>query len=162
VLYVLRHGIAEERRAGLADAKRALTDEGRDKLKGVLLRARAAGVECGVILSSPLVRARQTARIAADLLKCRRPMVETKALLPRASAEAAWAAIRTHGSEGPVLVAGHEPHLSTLIGYVLSAPNLKIDLKKAALVKIRFEQSLETPHGILEWILAPRLARGSG
>ncbi|MBV8904023.1 MAG: histidine phosphatase family protein, partial [Acidobacteriia bacterium] len=76
-LYLLRHGIAENGRPGLKDADRALTAEGKDKLKRVLVRARGAGVEPGVILSSPYRRALETAQIAAESLGYRGKIVQT-------------------------------------------------------------------------------------
>ena len=60
-IYLLRHGIAEEGKPGGRDADRALTAEGGVKLKSVLKRARAINVEPTIILTSPFLRARQTA-----------------------------------------------------------------------------------------------------
>ena len=59
-LYLLRHGIAEEEGVGVPDAQRALTDEGRRKLKQVLTTALDASVLPTLILSSPLKRTMQT------------------------------------------------------------------------------------------------------
>ena len=52
-IYLLRHAIAEDARPGMSDRERALTDEGRERLRRVLKRARAAGVVPSLILSSP-------------------------------------------------------------------------------------------------------------
>jgi phosphohistidine phosphatase len=160
VLYILRHAIAEDRRPGLADARRVLTDEGRDKLKRVLLRARSAGVELSLILTSPLLRARQSAEMAADVLKYGGTIVETKALAPQASVEETWTEIRRRASQGAILVCGHEPHLSKLVAHVLASPNLQVDMKKGALVRITFDRTSPQPQGTLEWMLSPKLSRG--
>jgi phosphohistidine phosphatase len=157
-LYILRHGIAEPRGGSKPDPERALTDDGRRKLRLVLERARAAKVAPSLILSSPYVRAMQTAEIAAGVLKYRGEIVQTKALLPNARVERLWAEIRSHGDERAILVAGHEPHLSRAVAYLLGVPELRLNLKKGALVHIAFESPDEQPHGVLSWILTPKLA----
>ncbi|MDP9170388.1 MAG: histidine phosphatase family protein, partial [Acidobacteriota bacterium] len=65
-IYLLRHGAADDGRPGSPDSARELTREGRRKTSEVLKMARNAGVAPAVILSSPYVRARQTAKIAAE------------------------------------------------------------------------------------------------
>src|ERR1700691_1047992 len=88
-IYILRHGIAEEAGAGGADAGRALTEAGREKLGRVLDRARAAGAAPSLILTSPYRRAVETARIAGQMLGCRK-IVETGVLVPEGSPEEVW------------------------------------------------------------------------
>ena len=155
ILYILRHGIADPKSLGLPDAKRALTSEGRAKVRSVLKRARQAGVAPAVILTSPLVRAVQTAELTADELKGTNEIVQTKALSPRATPEHTWEEIRKYADQGEVMVTGHEPHLHRLVAYVLGTPTLKLDLKKGGLVRVRFDKVTALPHGILEWILVP-------
>ena len=65
-IYLLRHGIAEDARPGHSDAKRALTKEGGERVAEVIKAARRAGAEPSLIVSSPFVRAVETARIAAE------------------------------------------------------------------------------------------------
>jgi phosphohistidine phosphatase len=158
VLYILRHAIAEQRQAGRADETRALTDEGRDKLRQVMKRARRAGVDPALILSSPLKRAVETAEVAAGILGYQGGIIETPSLSPKATVEQTWAAIREHAGSD-VMIVGHEPHLSHFVAYALAAPALKVDLKKSALVCVRFDRPGAKPHGTLECMLTPRLAR---
>ena len=70
-IYLLRHGLAEDQAPAGRDGDRRLTDEGRTKLHRVMARAHTAGVNPALILSSPLVRAMQTAEIAAQELRLR-------------------------------------------------------------------------------------------
>ena len=61
-----------------------------------------------------------------------------------------------------VLVVGHEPYLSSLIGEIISEANTSIIivLKKAGLAKIRItSQSAQTIHGELEWLLTPNIMK---
>ena len=84
-IYLLRHGIAEDAKPGQPDAERALTGEGRDKLRRVLKRARTADLEPSAILSSPYRRAVETAAVAAEVLGYKGEIARTRALEPEAS-----------------------------------------------------------------------------
>ncbi|MGH9662189.1 MAG: SixA phosphatase family protein, partial [Bryobacteraceae bacterium] len=95
-IYLLRHGIAEESTLALRDSERRLTPKGKTKLRDVLDRARRSGVKPTLILSSPLVRARETADIAAEILGCRDGIVETESLVPGSTPERVWSEIREH------------------------------------------------------------------
>jgi len=155
-IYVLRHGIAEDAGAGVPDSERALTDAGREKLRRVLDRARAAGVKPSLILTSPYRRALETAQMAGQVLGCGK-VVESQALVPGSTPEEIWDAIRERRREASLLLSGHEPLLGLTIAYLLGAPALQVDLKKAALVRVDQESFSGAPRGILKWMLTPRL-----
>ena len=157
-IYLLRHGIAEDSRAGLRDFDRALTSEGGEKLRRVLERARAAGAEPGAILSSPFRRALQTAQLAAEVLRYSGKIVQTRALTPDAPPAEAWGEIRDHGERPAILLASHEPLMSSLAAFLLDCPTLVVDMKKAALVRIDCEPSGAAPSGVLKWMLTPAVA----
>lgn len=157
-IYLLRHGIAEDGRAGQADADRELTDEGREKLRRVLKRARSADVALSLILTSPYRRAAETAAIAAEVLGYKNKLEETRALLPNASPEETWEEIRTRKDEKAILLASHEPLMSTLAAFLLACPALHVDMKKGGLMRIDFDHFGREPHGLLKWLLTPSLA----
>lgn len=157
-IYLLRHGIAEDGHAGQADADRGLTDEGREKLGRVLKRARSADVSPSLILSSPYRRAVETAEIAAEVLQYKGKTTETQALIPNASPQEAWEEIRARHGESAILLASHEPLMSTLAAFLLNSPALEVDMKKAALVRIDFDKLGREPRGVLKWMLTPALA----
>jgi phosphohistidine phosphatase len=154
-IYLLRHGIAEDARAGESDAERALTDDGRDKLRRVLKRARSADLDPAVILSSPYRRAVETAAIAVDVLGYKGEVVRTKALTPEASPFDTWEEIRDRKEERSVLLASHEPLMSSLAAFLLDSPAMMVDMKKAALVRIDCDRIGPKPRGILKWMLTP-------
>ncbi len=160
-LYLLRHGIAEDPTAGQSDSARALTPEGRKKLRAVLKTALGADVSPSLILTSPYKRAVETAQLAAVILKYKGPLVKSEALAPSAKPEAAWEEIRLHASEAQLLLAGHDPLFSDLAAYLLGFPGLRIDFKKGALMRIDFDRFGAEPRGTLRWFLAPKLA-GAG
>ena len=155
-IYVLRHGIAEDAPSGGPDADRALTQEGKRKLRGVLENARRAGIHPDVILTSPLKRAVETAEIAASVLGAKFDLVRTNTLVPSSSPERVWKEIRSRKAEA-VLLAGHEPLLSMLVAFLLACPALQVRMKKAALVSIEVESDAAQPHGVLVWMLTPKL-----
>src|SRR5437764_10345969 len=125
-LYLLRHGIAEDAGPGVTDSARALTPEGREKLTTVLSRAREAEVKPSLILSSPYLRAMQTAKIAARELGVTQDIQAASSLVPHGTPETVWAELRDHTDDPAILLAGHEPLLSTLIAWLLNAPSLRI------------------------------------
>ncbi len=157
-IYLLRHGIAEEPRADKRDADRALTSEGKKKLREILKLARASGVRPGAILSSPLRRALETAAVAASVLGSGGDPLTCRALLPGCRPEEVWDELRAHKDAGQILLAGHEPQFGRLAAYLLAAPSLQIDVKKGSLIRIDVDQSGPQPRGVLKWMLVPRLA----
>jgi len=156
-IYLLRHGIAEDGKPGRPDSERALTDEGRTRLRRVLRRARSADVAPTLILSSPYRRAVETAEVAADVFRYAGDMVRSKAFVPEASAEQAWEEIRLYSGESAILVSSHEPLMSATAAYLLGCTGLQLDMKKAALVRIDVERFGEAPRGILKWMITPGL-----
>lgn len=157
-IYLLRHAIAEDAKPGGSDAERALTDTGRQKLQDVLRRCCTAQVSPSLILTSPYVRAVQTAELAAETLGYKKKLVRTDALLPMSSPQQAWEEIRLHKNESQILLAGHEPMLSRCVCYLLGAPTLRVELKKAGTVRVTIDHFGAEPAGILCWMLTPKLA----
>src|SRR5579884_3524397 len=158
-IYLLRHGIAEEAAAGDPDADRALTSEGKEKLRAVLDAAADAGVRPDLIITSPYRRAVQTAEIAADALRCKGDLLQSPALTPDSEPRQVWDEIRLHRDTASLLLAGHEPLFSRVFAYLLGAPSLQVDFKKGALARIDINAFGPQPHGALKWLLTPKLVR---
>lgn len=155
---ILRHGTAEDRAPGKSDEERQLTKEGKHELRAVLRVANKAGIAPGLILTSPLVRAMETARIAEEELKCKQ-VVQTKALLPSVAPPEIWREIRSQRGVKEIMLVGHEPQLSRIAAFLLESP-LMIDLKKGALLRLRVSDQQGPPRGVLKALLTPRLAGG--
>jgi len=156
-IYLLRHGIAEDGQPGRPDSARALTDEGRVRLRRVLKRARSADVNPSLILSSPYRRALETAEVAVEVLRYNGDIEKSRAFVPESRPKEAWDEIRAHSSEDAILIASHEPLMSTLTAYLLACPTLQVDMKKAALLRIDVDRLGAEPHGMLKWMLTPGL-----
>jgi phosphohistidine phosphatase len=158
LVYLLRHGIAEDARLGKTDAERELTAEGRRKLRETLRAAAQAQVKPSLMLTSPLVRALQTAEIAREILHYRGDVLRTKSLLPNARPEQVWDEIRVHQDEAELMLVGHEPLFSQLAGYLLASPEIRIDFKKGAILRVDFESVGLKPNGVLRWFMTAKLA----
>ena len=158
-IYLLRHGIAEEKSASGHDADRRLTDEGRQKLRKVLECAHAAGVSPSLILSSPLRRALETAEIAARELGYEGKIARTDALVPGATPHDLWQELRQHTDETSVLLTGHDPLFSSVVPYLLGSSHHMVHFRKGALIRIDVDSTGSEPHGILEWMITPAIAR---
>ena len=156
-LYLLRHGIAQDQRPGEPDSSRPLTAEGQKKLASVLRRAYESGAEPSLILCSPYLRAVQTARAAAEIFHCEGEVIQTKCLTPDGIPQHIWNEIREYRSEPAILLASHEPVLSQLVAYVLGSLTLRVEMKKATMVRIDVDGARSQPHGILRWMLTPAL-----
>jgi phosphohistidine phosphatase len=156
-LYILRHGIAEDGNPGQKDSERALTDEGRKKLHEVMRVVHRAGVAPALMVSSPYLRAVQTAEIAMEVLRYNGTLLQTPVLIPPSEPETVWQEVRTHRDAPSIMLVGHEPLLSQVIGYVLGARSLQVDLKKAAVVRVDVESFGQQPRGVLKWMLVPKL-----
>jgi len=148
-IYLLRHGIAED---GYPDAQRALTAEGKEKLRRVLKRS---GATPSLILSSPYRRAMETAAIAAEVLGYGGEIERAESLTPDGSPSGVWEEVRARKDEDAILLASHEPLLSATVAHFLGSPGVHVDMKKAALVRIDVDRFGPQPLGVLKWMLVP-------
>lgn len=115
-LYLLRHGIAQEAyQWDGSDSARPLTGEGQTKTRAVLkaLRKKHA-IELDAIWTSPYVRAKQTAAIAAEVLEA--PVLECPPLAVGASVEAVASFMKKHPAPERLMLVGHEPSMGEMLG----------------------------------------------
>ena len=158
-LYIIRHAIAvDEGTPGYeSDSERPLTDKGRKKMRQIAKGLRSLGVEFDLILSSPYVRARETAEILADVFKMKKKITFTENLIPQGNPELLIGEINEKYSVESLALVGHEPHLSTLVG-ILIADHAKPDitLKKGGVCYLSADDLHHQDHrAALEWLLTP-------
>jgi phosphohistidine phosphatase len=134
------------------DDLRPLTKKGRRQAErlGAFLEAHA--VRPDVIVSSPLVRAQQTAEIVAATLGMSFRIDARVA--PGFGRRELWALLDELGAREPMLV-GHDPDLSSLVSYLVDAAG--IDMKKGALATIDLGTRLSDGDGDLRWLVPPEL-----
>ncbi len=159
-IFILRHGDAEPR-GRVPEADRQLTPKGKRDVERVVKLALGKKLSPELILTSPYRRAVETAEIVRGLLPGKIRLIETPSLLPEARPEETWKELRSFAKTKQILIAGHEPHLSHLVAYLLGTPSLDLDLKKGALVRISLQSVTPEPRGQLKWIVTPALTGGS-
>ncbi len=159
-IYILRHGIAIERGASgyKTDADRPLTAEGERKLRLVARAIKAMELDFDVLLSSPYLRARQTAEVVAAALALRKELDFTDSLAPNGSTRRLVALLGgLVPPPGDILLVGHEPYLSGLISLLVSGrESFAVVLRKGGLGKLSVESLRHGRCAALEWLLTPR------
>ena len=159
-IYLIRHGLAEERGAAWPDDdKRPLTDVGRARFKKSMRGLAAVGVRFDVILTSPLVRTRQTAEIAASVFTTRPRIVTVESLAPGGSYQAVLADLHEQSRVSRIALVGHEPDLGELAAR-LAGSRRAWEFKKGAACRIDILTLPPGGPGTLRWFLTPRMMRG--
>jgi phosphohistidine phosphatase len=163
MLYVLRHGVAEDVSPDGDDASRRLTPAGRRKMRAAAAGMRAIGLAFDVILTSPFARAAETAAIVADVLGGDPSPDEFPALEQGVAPADTVRALQSVARQEHVLIVGHEPGLSALVSLVLtgSPDGMRLLLKKGGLVALEME-SPGRAGATLRWMLTPRQLRRLG
>jgi len=162
----MRHGLAVARgTAGFKDdALRPLTPKGRRQLRKIAAAIAGLDLRCDQILSSPLVRAKQTAEIVAAGLKLKKQLKFSNALAPAGSPAVLFRQLsRLKPSPSRLLLVGHEPDLSRLISRLLTGGlELQLDFKKGGLCKLEVETLRDGKYAKLVWLLTPKQLRSIG
>jgi phosphohistidine phosphatase len=157
--YLVRHGIAAEREEYTEDAVRPLTGEGKQKTKQVAQQLFNLGLRCDLILTSPLVRARQT----ADILKAKglsSQLEESTALSPEGDFYSWLSWFEEWQNQGgtKLVLVGHEPNLgewTEILVWGEAKGNLVV--KKAGVMGVQLPES-GSPIGrsSLFWLTPPK------
>jgi phosphohistidine phosphatase len=159
-LYILRHGIAlPHGTPGVADDDRPLTPEGEARMREVGEGLSRLDLKIERIVTSPLPRARSTADIVADPLKLR-GSIEEADVLRSGTGPAAIREWLNRRPEARLMIVGHNPSLSDLIGLlVLDDPDAKVvDLKKGGVGALVHDGNTGG-HYQIEWVATPGLLR---
>ncbi len=162
-LILVRHGPAQEReefaKTGQADSLRPLTPKGmeRTRLASASLAKLLGPVD--YLITSPYVRAAQTADILAQSLTVQQHL-KSEHLAPESDPAHQIGWLKAAGFSGIVVVVGHEPNLSEWIAWLLCphAPVL-VEMKKGAACALHFSEGLDQSQAQLLWLLTqPQLA----
>lgn len=167
-IIVIRHGIAldadEARTMGLSDAERPLTPTGMQRTRAAAagLRATLDGLGIDHIITSPLVRAVQTAEILAGYLDDP-TLEEADALAPPVDMQALDAFLHTHFGDRRLLLVGHEPDLANWVCWGLTRRRDRLmAFKKAGAALLEFPGPPEGGTGTLRWLLTAQQLRALG
>lgn len=163
-LYIVRHGIAIDREDPKCppDPERYLTEEGVAKTKEVAKGVAALGAVADLLVSSPYVRAVQTAEIFAGALDYSKQKIRrTDLLLPGAEISMLFRELARDKQSSTVFLFGHAPHLDEVIATAVGSKHHLTSLKKAGVVLIEMKR-VSPPSGQILWLGTPKLLRKAG
>ena len=155
-LYLIRHAIAEEENASGEDSQRELTDKGAKKMRLIAKGLRTLGIEFDRVLTSPYIRAQQTAEILADVFKMKKSVSVSENLTPMGDPDLLLAEINENYTVNSLAIVGHEPYLSTLVS-LLTADGAPVEMtfKKGGICYLSTDDLHHTRKATLEWLLTP-------
>ena len=160
LLYLVRHGIAEEPSPQKDDAERALTSEGKRRMKEIARGLHALGAAPTLVLTSPLRRAHETAEILRAMVAAEARFAVFEPLDNAHRPEDIVAGIPP-AKHREIALVGHQPSLGELASYLLTgSPGLvPLAFKKGAVAAISVHALPPRSPGTLEWFLTPRQLR---
>jgi len=151
-LFILRHGDAEA--VANSDSERKLTQRGREETQKVALWLEKKNPKIEIILSSPYIRARQTALIVAEELKLTNFLKYLEALTPEKTPEDVLGVLKDI-PQNNVLIVGHLPLFGYLISALVSGEDQKeVTVKKSGLSLIELPE-IKYGAGQLMWMVTP-------
>ncbi|MEO5579269.1 MAG: histidine phosphatase family protein [Gemmatimonadaceae bacterium] len=162
-LLVIRHAIAMDReefaKTGQPDDMRPLTRGGTAKMEANAKGLRREIGELDQLATSPLTRALQTAKIVSDVFGIGGAEV-TDSLMPDAPPEDFEKWCDTIGQADIVAIVGHEPHLSSLVTWLLTGHSeSRLRIRKGGACLIEFESQPRRDSGTLNWLSTPAQLR---
>ena len=159
-LYIVRHAIAVERGASGydEDSQRPLTDAGRKKMKKIVKGIHQLDMELDVILSSPYVRARDTAMILANEFDMKKNVAFSDNLIPPGNFESLIKELHDKYDVSDLALVGHEPMLSSLVSWLTTGnTQMKVTLKKGGVAYLLADNLYQDGRATLQWLLTPAL-----
>ena len=152
-LYFVRHGDATTK-AGWhgTDSEKPLSPEGITRAREMAAALAALRPGVGLILTSPLERARRTAEIFARALKPAAGLRTDDRLAPGFGRDKLAELIRENAGTAALMLVGHEPDFSTTVGACIGGG--RVEFKKGALARLEIEES-PALKGTLAWLVPP-------
>jgi len=160
ILYLVRHGIAEVNSTA-GDPDRQLTDEGVRKFQQAALGLKRLGVEPDVVLSSPLRRAEETARLLVKTLAPKVAVELFQPLAPGHPPEDVLQALRPYRRAQQVVMVGHQPDLGELASQLLTGSTTLalLPFRKGGVAAIALSAIPPRETGTLQWFVTPKQLR---
>jgi phosphohistidine phosphatase len=154
-LYFLRHGEAgaQEHWKG-KDAERPLSKEGASRMEKEAEAIARLQLTLDAILTSPLLRALQTAQIVAKKMRLEEAIVVEERLAPGFGAAELQRIIAEYRPMRGLLLVGHEPDFSQAISACIGGG--RVECKKGSLIRVDIDES-SPQMATLVWLLPPRV-----
>ncbi len=158
-LYFLRHAIAAEPGsiAVRSDAERPLTEDGMKQMKKVAHGFGSMQIALDEIISSPYLRARQTAELLIDTLSLKHKIKFSDFLIPSASFKDFLKLASQYSYEQKILFVGHEPSLSSFVAALISSDrHAGLEFKKAGMCCVEVSELEFQPAARMKWFMTPQ------
>jgi phosphohistidine phosphatase len=157
-IYFLRHANAGRPKINREkDEQRPLDKVGIEQCHVVGRALASLGVKPDVIISSPLVRARETASIVADEIGHREKIVLDDAMRPDAEYSDFQQLLARYKSADTIMVVGHNPSETGFLNRLVTGNSSEaIELKKGAVARIDYEPGKQP---VLKWAMPPKVVR---
>jgi phosphohistidine phosphatase len=152
-IILIRHGDAENSSPSIKDFERQLTKEGEVRTRKNLLYLKNFISSFDYIVSSPLIRAQQTAKIAAEVFKYKTEIITEKRLTGNTVTEDIID-IANYLDAKNIAFIGHQPSLANAVSDLISS-GANVEFKKSAAAKISFSKKVFIGKGVLEFLLPP-------
>lgn len=160
---LVRHAIAEDHAPSGRDQDRRLTDEGKQRMRAGARGLAGLVPELALVVSSPLVRARETAALVRAAFASEPEAGEAVELAPEGDSEAALARLAGWSGLAAVALVGHEPNLSRLEGFLLTGRDRSLAaFKKGGAALVEFAGRPAAGGATLLWHLTPAQLRELG
>lgn len=161
-LYLVRHAIAAERGPEWPDdARRPLTERGIQRFREEVAGLRTLDVAIQEVISSPLVRAKQTADLLAAGLDGKPVVRILKALEPGHSPTTVISQLAKLARRSKIAIVGHEPDLGELAAHLVGASR-PLPFRKGSVCRIDLESFTSRHAGSLIWFVTPKMLRQLG
>jgi phosphohistidine phosphatase len=160
IVYLLRHAIAVERgTAAYPNDDRPLTEDGKEKITKAAKGIARLVDNIDVIVTSPLLRAHDTAKIISRALGAEQKLETCKELLPGSSLKNLLSYLTKFKGLNSMMVVGHQPDLGYLASALLGSEETIVEFKKGALCAIEVPTLSPRAKGKLIWHLQPKQLR---
>lgn len=153
-IYLIRHGDSEGISKGMKDSERKLTPEGEMKIRNASIFWKNIIPDFDYIISSPYVRAVQTAKIIAATFNHKREVLADKRFGSGSEIESLIELLNSYQSSD-IAIVGHQPDLSNHLSRLISGSGASIEFKKGAIAKISFNNKVREGKGVLEFLIPP-------
>jgi len=155
-IYLIRHGDAENISKGIKDYERKLTHEGELRMKKAAAFWKNIVPEFDLIISSPYIRALQTAKIIASVYSIKKEVITDKRLGCGSGTEDLIELANVFAA-ADIAIVGHQPDLSNHTSILISGNGAYVDYKKGTIAKISFHNKVKEGKGVLEFLIPPNI-----
>ncbi len=153
-IYIIRHGDAERIAPGKKDYERELTLHGKNEIEKSAIKWKNFIDGFDYIVSSPMLRAEQTAKIVAEVFDYNKEIILENSLLNGGNTNTIADFVNSLDAHNVALI-GHQPDCGYHLSNLISGSDVFIEFKKGTIAKVSFNGKMRISRGVLEFLLPP-------